>query len=113
MCITDALVCDHVLVRVRQSSTDENAGEINILMTQAADSSIYRLFHRCSLTHSHRHFSREWLGAADNYLCLRGHRGPSSDALVTLFQRVWREGRLNLAVRVAWSLLWMPEDARR
>lgn len=86
--------------------------KINIGMTKA-DSSIYNLFHRRRLTTSRRHFSTYWLAAADNYLCLRGERGPSADVLVGLFQRLWREGRLMLAIQVGWSILWMTQEARR
>lgn len=77
------------------------------------DSSIYHLFHRRGLAASHRQFSSHWLGTAENYLCLRGARGPSADVLVGLFQRLWREGRLLLAVQVGWSILWMDAEARR
>jgi len=77
-----------------------------------ADSSLYTRFHRLGLTSSRRHFSSRWLSTADNYLCLRGDRGPSADVLVGLFQRLWREGRILLAVEVGWTILWMPERAR-
>lgn len=76
------------------------------------DSSIYRAFVVRGLTTSRRHFSSEWLGTAENYLCIRGSRGPSADVLVGLFQKVWREGRLLLAVRVGWTILWMAETER-
>lgn len=78
-----------------------------------SDSSIYHQFHRRGLATSHRQFSSHWLGTAENYLCLRGARGPSADVLVGLFQRLWREGRLLLAVQVGWSILWMDAEARR
>lgn len=74
---------------------------------------IYHLFQRCGLTDSQRHFSSAWLNKADNYLCLRGRRGPSSDALIELFQKLVREGRLMLAARVAWAVLWLKPEARR
>lgn len=74
---------------------------------------IYYQFERRGLSHSRRHFSREWLQMADNYLCLRAERGPSLDAQVRLFQRVWGEGRLALAVRLAWIILWSPAEVRR
>ena len=77
-----------------------------------ADSSLYTRFHRLGLTTSRRDFSSRWLGAADNYLCLRRNRGPSADLLVGLFQRLWREGRIMLAIEVGWTILWMPEAAR-
>lgn len=74
---------------------------------------IYHHFERLGLTDSRRHFSSAILGRAANYLCLRGERGPSADALIELFQTLWREGRLMLAARVAWAVLWLPEEARR
>lgn len=73
---------------------------------------IYQHFLERGLVGSKRDFSRS-LGRAENYLCLRGKRGPSSDALIGLFQTLWREGRLVLAARVAWAVLWLPEEARR
>ncbi|MDA0743074.1 MAG: hypothetical protein O3A72_04445 [Proteobacteria bacterium] len=81
-------------------------------MTQA-DSSLYHHFYRRGLTTSRRQFSKQWLAAADNYLCLRGDRGPSADVLVGLFQRLWCERRLMLAVHVGWSILWMKPESRR
>ena len=53
------------------------------------------------------------LGCAENYLCLRASRGPSADVLITLFQTLVREGRLLLAARVAWAVLWLKPEARR
>lgn len=81
-------------------------------MTQA-DSSLYHHFCRRGLTTSRRHFSTHWLDAAENYACLRGDRGPSADVLVGLFQRLWLERRIMLAIHVGWSILWMTEEARR
>lgn len=77
-----------------------------------ADISLYHHFHRRGLTRSHRHFSSHWLGAAENYLALRGQREASSSVLIGLFQRLWRQGRLLLAIKVGWTILWMPEAAR-
>ena len=74
---------------------------------------IYHHFERLGLTDSHRHFSRAWLNRAENNLCLRAGRGPSADALVELFQTLWRERRPMLAARVAWAVLWLPQEARR
>ena len=85
---------------------------INISMKPRADSSLYHLFERRGLTHSRRHFSAEWLCTAPNYLALRGRRPPSTEVLVALFQRLWREGRLLLAIKVGWTILWVPEAAR-
>lgn len=48
-----------------------------------------------------------------NYLCLRAGREASADALVELFQTLVREGKLVLAARVAWAVLWLPPEARR
>ena len=86
-----------------------SAFEINNLMT---DITLYHHFHQRGLTRSHRHFSTEFLGAAPNYLALRGNRGPSANTLIGLFQKLWRQGRLLLAIRVGWMILWMPEAAR-
>ncbi|WP_312217606.1 hypothetical protein, partial [Brevundimonas sp.] len=72
-----------------------------------------RLFHRRRLTTSRRHFSAHWLGTAENYLCIRGERGPSADVLVVLFQRLWRENRFLLAIYVGWSILWMTQKTRQ
>lgn len=74
---------------------------------------IYRHFLARGLTDSHRHFSSAWLGRAENYLCVRAGRGPSADALIELFQTLVREGRLVLAARVAWAVLWLRPEARR
>lgn len=74
---------------------------------------IYHLFHCRGLTDSQRHFSSAWLNRAENYLCLRAGRGPSADVLITLFQTLVREGRLMLAARVAWAVLWLKPGARR
>lgn len=73
---------------------------------------IYQHFRRQGLCDSKREFSA-LLGRADNYMCLRGERGPSADALVELFQTLWRERRLMLAARVAWAVLWLKPEARR
>jgi len=74
---------------------------------------IYHHFLERGLTDSHRHFSSAWLGRAENYLCLRAGRGPSADALIELFQTLWREGRPMLAARVGWAVLWLKPEARR
>lgn len=74
---------------------------------------IYNHFFELGLTDSRRHFSSAWLGRSENYMCLRSGREASADALVELFQTLWREGRLMLAARVAWTVLWLPEEARR
>lgn len=74
---------------------------------------IYHHFFERGLTDSRRHFSSAWLGRAENYLCLRGARGPSADALVELFQTLVGEGKLMLAARVGWAVLWLKPEARR
>jgi len=74
---------------------------------------IYQYFLDRGLTDSKRHFSSAWLNRAENYLCLRAGRGPSADALVGLFQTLFHDGRLLLAARVAWAVLWHPAEARR
>lgn len=67
---------------------------------------LYHLLARRGLTTSLRHYSREWLGAAENYACLTRDRGPSELALIQLFRRLWRKGHPILAARVAWFILW-------
>lgn len=74
---------------------------------------IYHLFQRRGLTDSQRHFSSAWLNCAENYLCLRGGRGPSADVLIGLFQSLVHDGHLLLAARVAWAILSLPAEARR
>lgn len=74
---------------------------------------IYHLFQRRGLTDSQRHFSSAWLCCAENYVSLRAGREPSADVLITLFQKLVREGRLMLAARVAWAVLWLKPEARR
>ncbi len=69
------------------------------------DLNIYHELERRNLTHSRRHASRELFGGADNYLCIRGDRGPSERALIHLFQKVWRQHPL-LALRLAKRILW-------
>ncbi|WP_298697387.1 DUF6626 family protein [uncultured Brevundimonas sp.] len=81
-------------------------------MPNHADISIYHIFERRGLTRSRREFSTNWLGAASNYMALRGPRPPSADVLIGLFQKLWREGRLLLAIKVGWTILWLPEAAR-
>ncbi len=73
---------------------------------------IYQHFLTHRLVASKREFSA-MLNRAENYLCLRGERGPSADALIELFQTLWCQGRLVLAVRVAWTILWLKPEARR
>jgi hypothetical protein len=73
---------------------------------------IYHHFLEQGLTDSRRHFSSAWLGRAENYMCLRAGREASADALVELFQTLVREGRLGLALRVAWAVLSLPAEAR-
>ena len=73
---------------------------------------VYHHFRQRGLTRSRRHFSSHWLNSAENYLALRGERGPSANALIRLFQRLWGQGRVVLATRVAWTILWLPEAAR-
>lgn len=74
---------------------------------------IYHLFQRRGLTESQRHFSSAWLGCAENYLCLRAERGPSADVLINLFQTLIHEGRLVLAARVGWAVLWLKPETTR
>lgn len=81
-------------------------------MTKHADISLYHHFRQRGLTRSRRDFSSRWLNSAENYLALRGERGPSANSLIGLFQRLWRQGRFLLAVKVGWTILWMPEASR-
>lgn len=82
-------------------------------MTHHADSSLYHLFKRRGLTRSRRQFSSEWLGAAPNYIALRGCRAPSPDVLVNLFQKLCRKGAFILAARVALMILWPSRGSRQ
>lgn len=75
---------------------------------------LYQHFKSRGLVQSRRDFSR-LVGRAENYMCLRAGRAgreASADVLVGLFQNLWREGRLVLAVRVAWAVLWLPVARR-
>lgn len=81
-------------------------------MTRHADIPLYHHFRQRGLTRSHRHFSSHWLGSAENYMALRGERGPSANTLIGLFQRLWGEGRLILAIKVGWTILWLTEAQR-
>lgn len=85
---------------------------INIDMIERADISLYHHFRQRGLTRSRRDFSSRWLNSAENYLALRGERGPSANALIGLFQRLWRQSRFLLAAKVGWTILWMPEASR-
>lgn len=67
---------------------------------------IYQELSRKGLTSSQRDFSSYYCGMAENYTSLRGDRGPSKTALVHLFRRLWSEGHLILAARVALVVLW-------
>ena len=73
------------------------------------DPTIYHLLQRRGLTHSRRHASTELFGAAANYLCLRGDRGPSEKALIHLFRRLLPTHPI-LAARVAWTILFGVRD---
>jgi hypothetical protein len=53
-----------------------------------------------------RAYSRDYLGMAENYACLRGAKRPSERALINLFRRLWKERRLILAARVGTAILW-------
>jgi hypothetical protein len=77
------------------------------------DISLYHHFRARGLTRSQRDFSSRWLLCAENYLALRGNREVSCSVMIGLFQRLWRQGRLLLAIRVGWTVLWMPPEARR
>jgi len=74
----------------------------------------YRHLSRRGLTTSKRDYSAYYLGMAENYICLRGERGPSERALINLFRRLWEERRFWLAAKVAWVILFgfAAEDRR-
>lgn len=76
------------------------------------DISLYHHFRSRGLTRSQRDFSSRWLQCAENYLALRGDREISCSVMIGLFQRLWCQGRLLLAIRVGWTILWMPEASR-
>lgn len=71
-----------------------------------ADLDFYRQLERRGLCTSLRTYSRDYLGMAENYACLRGERGPSERALVHLFRCLWEERHVLLALRVAHALLF-------
>jgi hypothetical protein len=73
---------------------------------------LYHLLHSRGLTHSRRHFSREWCGAAPNYACLRGERGLPEQIVLRILRRLIRERRFILAAYLARELLW-PEAPER
>ena len=74
--------------------------------------SLYKLMAGCGLTTSRRHFSREWLGAAPNYACLRGDRLPSDTAMLHLIRKLLERRRYILAAQVMRMLVW-PEQPDR
>lgn len=69
------------------------------------DLDCYHALHRRGLTSSRRHFSREWLGAAENYSCSRAGRGLSPSVGLRLCARLWDAGFYILALRVGWGLM--------
>ena len=70
------------------------------------DMNFYHLLRDRGLTPSMRHFSREWLGAAENYASLRAGRFLSPRVMVHLFRALWSRGHYILAARVGWATLW-------
>lgn len=73
---------------------------------------LYHLLHDRGLTHSRRHFSRDWCGAAPNFYCLRGERGLPEYVVLRILRRLIRERRYILAAYVARELLWPEAPAR-
>lgn len=69
---------------------------------------LYPLFLARGLVRSKREFSRDWCGAAPNYLCLRGDRQLPDHIILRILRRLIRERRFVLAAYVARELLW-PE----
>ena len=66
----------------------------------------YDPLRRRKLTHSLRHYSVTWLGAAPNYACVAATRGPSAAALLHLFRALWDRRHFGLAAQVGRALLW-------
>lgn len=73
---------------------------------------LYHLLRSRGLTHSRRHFSREWCGAAPNYACLRGARQLPDHIVLHIIRRLIKERRFILAGYVMRQLLW-PETPER
>lgn len=74
---------------------------------------LYDLMAERGLTKSRRHFSREWLGAAPNYACLRGDRLPSDSAMLHLIRGLLNHRRYILAAYVLRVLIWPTQPDRR
>jgi len=64
------------------------------------------------LVTSRRKLSTEWLGAAPNYVCLRGDRLPSDSAMLHLIRKLLERRRYILAAQVMRMLVW-PEHPDR
>lgn len=65
---------------------------------------LYPLFLARGLVQSKREFSREWCGAAPNYVCLRGDRGLPEQIVLRILRRLIRERRYVIAAYVAREL---------
>lgn len=74
---------------------------------------LFSLMANRGLTHSRRHLSTEWLGAAPNYACLRGDRLPSEAAMLHLIRKLIEQRRLILAACCLRLLLWPDAPDRR
>jgi hypothetical protein len=86
-------------------NADKEPRSINTCVMNAGIN-FYHQLTRAGACTSLRAYSRDYLGMAENYACLRGERGPSNSALINLFRRLWAERRLILASRVARAILW-------
>ena len=73
---------------------------------------LYELMAGRGLTTSRRHFSRQWLGAAPNYACLRGDRLPSDSAMLHLARKLIDQRRYILAAHILQMLVW-PQNPDR
>lgn len=73
---------------------------------------LYELMAGRGLTTSRRYFSREWLGAAPNYACLRSDRLPSDSAMLHLARKLIDQRRYILAAHVLQMLVW-PQNPDR
>ena len=74
---------------------------------------LYALMAERGLTVSRRHLSREWLGAAPNYVCLRGDRLPSDSAMLHLIRKLLDHRRYILAAYVLRMLIWPDRPDRK
>jgi hypothetical protein len=77
---------------------------------KSRDLDCYHELHKRGLTTSLRHYSREWLGAAENYACARNGQALTPRVGLRLCSRLWDEGYCLLALRIGWRLMRSESD---